>query len=121
MERQAPCSLPGAAAGFQSWGYDPTWKKNYWNSAGDCFSVALLPLCSTQNGSFESERPKNLFWGVLFVHPPMAACEYCSEFFSLSARIMSSLLNCQLTGVGLSTSALEVHHLVLSEGETKGL
>lgn len=48
-------------------------EKNCWNSAGDCFSLALLPLCSTQNGNFESERPKNLFWGVLFVHPPWLA------------------------------------------------
>lgn len=63
MERQAPCSLPGAAAGFQSRGYYPTWKKNHWNSAGDCFSLALLPLCSTQNGSFESERPKKSVLG----------------------------------------------------------
>lgn len=51
----------------------------------------------------------------------MAVCEYCSGHFSVSAWIMSSLLNCQLTGVGLPTSALEVHHLVLSEGKTKGL
>lgn len=34
---------------------------------------------------------------------------------------MSSLSNCQLTSVGLCTSALEGHHLVLSEDKTKGL
>lgn len=60
-------------------------KKNHWNSAGDCFSLALLPLCSTQNGSFESERPKKsvLGWGVC--PPPMAGCEYCSGHFSIAA------------------------------------
>lgn len=99
-------------------------EKNLWNSAGNCFSLALLPLCSTQNGSFESERPKNLFWDVLFVHPPWLAPSTVQDI-SLSrflpAWIMSFLLNCQLTGAGLSTSALEVHHLVLLEGKTRGL
>lgn len=124
MERQAPCSLPGAAAGFQSRGYNPTWKKAAGILLGlvlvllSCLSVPprMGVLCQRgQKICFEMcclATPHGWLWVLFrtFLYPSF-----------LPALMMSSLLNHQLTGAGLSTSALEVHHLVLSEGKTEGL
>lgn len=126
-------SFDGAASTLQSsWsssripksGVRSYMEKSRWNSAGACFSRALLPLRSTQNGSFVSERPKNLFGICCLATPCGWLCLLFRTFLYpsfLPALIMSCLLNCQLTGARLSTSALEVHHLVLSKGKTKGL
>lgn len=126
-------SFDGAASTLQSsWsssrvpksGVRSYMEKNCWNSAGDCFSLALLPLCSTQNGRFESERPKNLFWDVLFGHPPWLALSTVQD---ISLSQLSSSLD-YVISVELSANWCRFVHLSywgalhsLSQGKTEGL
>lgn len=69
MERQTPCSLPGAAAGFQSWRHDHTWKKNTGILLGIVL-VLLSCLSVPPRMGILSQRGQKICFGVCCLSTP---------------------------------------------------
>lgn len=109
----------GAAAELQIGGLDPKWKRAAGVLLGLVCPHSLLCLSHPEWEFCVREKKKNkLFWEVLFgLSSVLCSSRHTGDavLFGtfpypnfLSASIISSSLNCQLTSAGLSTSALEV-------------